>query len=99
MIERLRHALILKIKLYITRAFISNFSLDIRDTQHKIYQYVSVYNNSFLSKYVLLISSILHAISPFWCSFMIHIYIHNSNILFISLYGILFLNMLEKNLS
>ena len=53
MIERLRHALILKIKLYITRAFISNFSLDIRDTQHKIYQYVSVYNNSFLSKYVL----------------------------------------------
>lgn len=53
MIEKLRHALILKIKLYITRAFISKFSLDIRDTQHKIYQYVSVYDNSFLSKYVL----------------------------------------------
>ena len=43
--------------------------------------------------------SYIHAISPFLCSFMIHIYIHNSNILFISLYGISFLDILEKNLS
>ena len=62
-----------------------------------MFQYTTIhfYQSMFYESQV----SYLHDISPFWCSFMIHIYIHNSNILFISLYGILFLNMLEKNLS
>lgn len=37
----------------------------------------------------------LYASFPCVCSFTAHIYAHNSNILFIALCGILFLNMLK----
>lgn len=102
MIERLRHALILKIKLCITKAFILKFSLDIRDIPRRyinMFQYITICFYQSISMFYGSLVSYVHAISPFLCSFMIHIYIHNSNILFISLYGISFLNILEKNLS
>lgn len=102
MIERLRHALILKIKLCITKAFILKFSLDIRDIPRRyinMFQYITICFYQSISMFYGSLVSYIHAISPFLCSFMTHIYIHNSNILFISLYGISFLNILEKNLS
>ena len=40
----------------------------------------------------------IYASFPSVCSFMAHIYAHNSNILFIALNGILFLNMLKNPL-
>lgn len=42
--------------------------------------------------------SYIYAIYPFLCSLLVYIYAHNGNILFIALYGISFLNVLEKSL-